>query len=130
MRCFKFLLYKMGVFLRKVSKKQSNIKMKIEKFTTVKDQTTGTKVRTIPKRKRSSLRDQNEKNRTKSLEGLEGTPNITANEIKHQLRSIKMGFHIEDAKENGEKIISGVGSCLDDIDAIIKKCQELRKISK
>lgn len=104
--------------------------MKIEKFTTVKDQTTGTKVRTIPKRKRSSLRDQNEKNRTKSLEGLEGTPNITANEIKHQLRSIKMGFHIEDAKENGEKIISGVGSCLDDIDAIIKKCQELRKISK
>ena len=104
--------------------------MPIRKFTTVKDQTTGIKIRTIPKRERLSLRDQNEKNRTKSLEGLEGTPNITANEIEHQLKSIKMGFQIEDAKENGEKIKTGVGSCLDDIDAIIKMCQALRKNSK
>ena len=61
--------------------------MKIEKYTTVKDQTTGTKNRTIPKRKRTSLREQNDKTRTQSLEGIEKMPNITENEIKHFFKS-------------------------------------------
>jgi len=104
--------------------------MPIEKYTTVKDQTTGTKIRTIPKRKRSSLREKNEKTRKQTLEGLDEIPNITENEIKHFFKSQQLKFDIEEAQENGEKIKTGLGSCLDDIDAIIKRCQAIRNKSK
>ena len=104
--------------------------MPIEKYTSVKDQTTGTRIRTFPKRKRSSLREQNEKIRTRTLEGLDEIPNITENEIKHFFKSKQLEFDIEEAQENGEKIKTGLGSCLDDIDAIIKRCQAIRNKSK
>ena len=97
--------------------------MKIEKYQTVKDQTTGTKVRTIPKRKRTSLRENIETKRTASLEKLEKVPNITENEVKFHLKSIKMKLDIEDAQDHGEKIISGLGSCLDILNYIQKRCQ-------
>ena len=121
-----FFWYKMGKFSRKLSKyisKQS--KMKIEKFQTVKDQTT--KVRTIPKRKRTSLRENIEAKRTTSLEAMEKVPNITENEVKFQLKSIKMKLDIEDAQDHGEKIITGLGSCLDILNDIQKRCQAARK---
>ena len=99
--------------------------MKIEKYQSVKDQTTGTKLRT--KRKRASLRENIEAKRTKSLEGLADIPNITENEIKHQLKSIKMKLDIEDAQVNGEKIITDLGSCLEILNDIRKRCQSARK---
>ena len=101
--------------------------MKVEKYQTVKDQTTSTKVRTVPKRKRTSLRENIETKRTKSLEELGTTPNITKNEVKFQMNSIKMKLNIEDAQDLGPKIKSGVGSGLDDLNAILKRCQALRK---
>ena len=104
--------------------------MKVEKYTTVKDQTTGFKIRTIQKRKRTSLREQNDKTRTQSLEGIEKMPNITENEIKHFFKSKRLEFDIEEAQENAQKIKTGLGSCLDDIDAIIKRCQAIRNKSK
>ena len=99
--------------------------MKIEKYQSVKDQTTGTKLRT--KRKRASLRENIEAKRTKSLEGLADIPNITENEIKHQLKSIKMKLDIEDAQVNGEKIITDLRSCLEILNDIRKRCQSARK---
>ena len=100
--------------------------MKIEKYQSVKDQTTGTKSKTLTQRKRASLRENIEAKRTKSLEGLADIPNITENEIKHQLKSTKLKLDIEDAQENGEKIITDLGSCLDILNDIRKRCQSAR----
>lgn len=97
--------------------------MKIEKYTTVKDQTTGSKIRTIPKRKRSSLRDQNDKKRTQFLEGIDDMPNITEDEIKHFFKSKILSFDIEEAKESNENLQSDCRSARQLLEDIMKRCQ-------
>ena len=101
--------------------------MKVEKYQTVKDQTTGTKVRTVLKRKRTSLRENIETKRIKSLEELGTTPNITKHEVKFQINTMKMDLNIEDVKDNDKKIKSGAGSFWDEFNLLQKKIQAARK---
>ena len=123
-----FCFIKLKIYLEAVSKIEiQTIKMKIEKYTTVKAQTTAIKIRTIPKRKRTSLRENIETKRTKSLEGLEGIPNVTKDEIKHILPSKQLEFDIEGAQEDSERIKTDARSGSDMALDIAKRCQALLK---
>ena len=102
--------------------------MKVEKYQSVKAQTIGIKVRTtMPKRKRTTLRENIETKRTKSLEGLGTTPNITKHEVKFQMNSMKMDLNIENVKDNDKKIKSDAGSFWDEFNLLQKKIQAARK---